>query len=252
MAMMCRVRLICRFPARESRCRTWSPEEASIGAVPFQDAKWPRSGNRVMSPTSTSSRAAPEGPMPCRSSSAGAGRGDQLAQLLVRGLLAGVDPFEVGDQLGGDPAPGLAGGVARSDLRQQCLGLGRGQVLLRPAGDQLQQQVVQLADHPGVVLTQRPAPVDQHPQHRELLVVDHRSQPGHPGPDQGDRVGVGGVGLAALTGREHPRPGRQLRRHVDDLLAGSKQPHRDVVADPVAALDRPHPVGRRSGRSRLT
>ena len=38
--MMCSTRLICRFPARDSRWRTWSPEEASIGAVPFQDAKW--------------------------------------------------------------------------------------------------------------------------------------------------------------------------------------------------------------------
>ena len=37
------------------------------GAVPFQEAKWARFGNRVMSPASTSSRAAPEGPMPCRS-----------------------------------------------------------------------------------------------------------------------------------------------------------------------------------------
>jgi hypothetical protein len=54
-------------------------------------------------------------------------------------------------------------------------------------------------------------------------------------------VGVGGVGLAALAGREHPRPGRQLGRDVDDLLAGSKQPHRDVVADPVASFDRPDP-----------
>ena len=35
-----------------------------MGAVPFQDAKWPRVGNLVMSPTSTSSRAAPLGPMP--------------------------------------------------------------------------------------------------------------------------------------------------------------------------------------------
>jgi hypothetical protein len=25
--------------ARDSRCRFWSPEEASKGAVPFQDAK---------------------------------------------------------------------------------------------------------------------------------------------------------------------------------------------------------------------
>ncbi|OLT36728.1 hypothetical protein BJF82_14350 [Kytococcus sp. CUA-901] len=54
-------------PLRESRWWVWSPEEASTGAVPVQDAKWLRSGKRVMSTTSTSSRAAPEGPMPCRS-----------------------------------------------------------------------------------------------------------------------------------------------------------------------------------------
>ena len=53
MILMCRSRLIRRFPARDSRCRTWSPENASISAVPFQDAKWPRSGNLVMSATST-------------------------------------------------------------------------------------------------------------------------------------------------------------------------------------------------------
>lgn len=38
-----------------------------MGAVPFQDAKCPRVGNLVMSPTSTSSRAAREGPVPCSS-----------------------------------------------------------------------------------------------------------------------------------------------------------------------------------------
>ncbi len=37
-----------------------------MGAVPFQEAKCPRSGNRVMSPISTSSRAAPDGPIPSR------------------------------------------------------------------------------------------------------------------------------------------------------------------------------------------
>ena len=137
-----------------------------MGAVPFQDAKWSRSGNRVMSPTSTSSRAAPEGPMPCRSSSLVPVAATSSRELLVGGLLPGVDPLQVGDQLGGDPAAGLAGDVAGPDLRQQCLGLGGGQVLLRPAGDQLEQQLVQLGDHPGVVLAQRAAPVDQHPQHR--------------------------------------------------------------------------------------
>ncbi len=33
-------------------------------AVRFHDAKWPFVGNRVMSPTSINSRAAPDGPMP--------------------------------------------------------------------------------------------------------------------------------------------------------------------------------------------
>lgn len=35
-----------------------------MGAVPFQEAKWFRSGNRVMSPTSTRGRAAADGPIP--------------------------------------------------------------------------------------------------------------------------------------------------------------------------------------------
>src|SRR5215472_13156668 len=59
MAMTWMTRLICRFPARESRCRTRSPEEASIGGVPFQEAKWALDGNRSMPPISTSRRAAP-------------------------------------------------------------------------------------------------------------------------------------------------------------------------------------------------
>jgi len=63
-AWMCSTRLICRLPLREIRCRSLSPEDASIGAVPFQDAKCALDGNRVMSPTSTNSLAAPEGPDP--------------------------------------------------------------------------------------------------------------------------------------------------------------------------------------------
>lgn len=46
--------------------------------------------------------------------------------------------------------------------------------LLDLHGIELQQQLVQLGGFAGVLLTQRPAPVDQEPQHRELLVVDHR------------------------------------------------------------------------------
>ena len=48
-----------RFPARESRWRVCCPLEASMGAMPFQEAKWPRLGKRVTSPTSARIRAAP-------------------------------------------------------------------------------------------------------------------------------------------------------------------------------------------------
>jgi hypothetical protein len=100
---------------------------------------------------------------------AGAGRSDELHKLHVCSFAALVDPLTVTDQLGGDPSPGLARGVTWWNLRQHRLGLCR--------WDQLQQQLVQVADHTGVVLTQGPAPVDQDP-NGELLVIDHWSQPG--------------------------------------------------------------------------
>jgi hypothetical protein len=61
--------------------------------------------------------------------------------------------------------------------------LGGGEVFLRPARDEFERQSVQLGDHPGVVLAQRPAPVGQDPQHCQLLIVDDGAQPGHPGGD---------------------------------------------------------------------
>jgi hypothetical protein len=84
----------------------------------------------------------------------------------------------------------------------------------------------------------RPTPTP----HRELLVVDHRPQPGHPDADQRDRVRVGGVGLAALTGGEDPGAGGQLGWDVDDLLVVGEQTVGGAVADAGAAFDRPYPV----------
>jgi hypothetical protein len=55
-------------------------------------------------------------------------------------------------------------------------------------------------------------------------------------------VRVDGVGLAALAGVEHPRPGGQLRGYVHHDLAVGDQTLSDVLADAVAALDRPDPV----------
>ena len=118
----------------------------------------------------------------------GAGGGEQFLEFFVSVLGTPVDPFEVADQFRGDPTSCFTDGVARSHLGEHGLCLGRGEVLLRPAGDELAQQLVQLGDHTGVILTERPAAVDQDPQQCEPLIVDHRSKTGQPGADQGDRV----------------------------------------------------------------
>ncbi|HEY5358041.1 MAG TPA: hypothetical protein VIJ82_10240 [Streptosporangiaceae bacterium] len=103
-------------------------------------------------------------------------------------------------------------------------------------------QPVQLADHAGVVLAQGSPPVSQDPQHRELLVIDGRAQPLHAGRGQRDRVRVGGIGLAALPCREQPRAGRQLGWHIHHMLTIGQKPVRDVPADALASLNRPHPL----------
>jgi hypothetical protein len=97
-------------------------------------------------------------------------------------------------------------------------------------------------DHLGVVLAQGPPPVSQDPQHRELRITGDGAQPLHAGSGQRDRVRVGGVGLAALPGGEHPRAGGQLGRHVHHLFTIGQKPVRQVPADALASLDRPHPL----------
>ena len=82
-----------------------------------------------------------------------------------------------------------------------------------------------------MVLAQGPAAVSQDPQHRQLLVIDDRAQAGHAGRGERDRMRVGGVGFAALTGGEHPGPGRQLGRDVHHMLTVGDQPPGDVPAD---------------------
>src|SRR2546423_9674716 len=128
--MMCRTRLICRLPARESRWRTWSPEDASMGAVPFQDAKWPpvRETNDRADLDQQSRGAGRADAVQVHQR--GAAGGDQFLEFFVGLLGTLVDPLEVSNQLRGHPAPGLAGRVARPDGGQQRLGLGSGQALL--------------------------------------------------------------------------------------------------------------------------
>jgi len=125
-----------RFPARESRCRAWLPQEASRGAVPFQEANRSRRGEPadaggVGEQPGGAGRA---GAVPVHQG--GSAGGDQPGGLLVQGpgLLAGR-PGPAG-QPGGEPAAGLAGQVPRPDRCQRCAGLPGGQELPGPAGQQ--------------------------------------------------------------------------------------------------------------------
>ena len=85
----------------------------------------------------------------------GPGRRDQGLETFLGGLLARVDPFQVGHQLGGDPFAVLAHGVTWADLGRQDLGLSSGEVLLGATGQHSQQDSVQLgwscgcAPHPS-------------------------------------------------------------------------------------------------------
>src|SRR4051794_36869378 len=60
-------------------------------------------------------------------------------------------------------------------------------------------------------------------------------------PQRGDtdRVRVGWVVLAAVTGVEHPHPRRQLRRDVDHWLAVRDEALRELTTDTLRSLDRP-------------
>jgi hypothetical protein len=63
---MCSAWLILRFPARDSRWRTWSPEDTPVGAVPLQLANLSLAANRETSPASARIRPAITGPIPNR------------------------------------------------------------------------------------------------------------------------------------------------------------------------------------------
>src|SRR6266487_433435 len=114
--MMCSTRLICRLPARDRRWRTWSPEEAPVGrgAVPRGEVRPVREPGHVAY---------------FRQEPGGSGRADavqvgqrggggleQVSQLFAGGFLALVDALQVADQLGRDPAPGLACRIPRADF----------------------------------------------------------------------------------------------------------------------------------------
>ena len=83
-------------------------------------------------------------------------------------------------------------------------------VLLHLPGSQLSQQPLQPIDHLDPLTGQLLPPVDQHPQHLQLLVVRQHAQAASADRDHRHGVRVVGVGLAVMAGVEQPHPALSL------------------------------------------
>ena len=102
--------------------------------MPFQEAKWPRSAKRLMSPMSPRRRAALDGPIPlspCRPLPVAA---TSSVSWVFAALIFLAGGGEFADQLGSQLAPCAPGDVAWPHDRERGACLLGGQEFLRPAG----------------------------------------------------------------------------------------------------------------------
>jgi hypothetical protein len=120
-----------------------------------------------------------------------------------------VDRHEFVDQLGCQPAAGLADDVTWTDGVEQGAGLLRGLELLCPAGHQFQQQVVQAADDLGAGPAELIAAVDQQSQRDGGVVHDLTQGLGCAGRLR-RRCGRRRVGLCVPDRWRRPAPGRTV------------------------------------------
>jgi len=89
------------------------------------------------------------------------------------------------------------------------------------------------------------ASVDQQPHHDQVVVdLDPPKPRVGRGVQRGQRhrPGIDQVSLSPVAHGKHPHLRRQLGRHINHDLTVVDQPVRDVLADAVSALDRPHPT----------
>jgi hypothetical protein len=136
----------------------------------------------------------------------------------------------------------LPGDVTRPYRGQHCLGLAGGDVAFGLPWQEFSQQSLEPVDRLDPASGQGFASVGEHPQRLELAVDLKHAQGRGADCDDRDRVGIAGVGLAVVAGVEMPDPCRELRRDIDDLLAGLEQPLGQRSSDTVGAFDRPDPV----------
>jgi hypothetical protein len=160
--------------------------------------------------------AASTGPIPNSSTQSHLGlghRGFEARLHLSDPLLQLAD---VDDQVSGQVPAGDRRNTGRSNLIEQRGGALGGEVSPGSAGDQVDQQRVQAVDGLGAGGDQVLARLGQQVQHHRLVLDPHLSQlRGALGGDR-HRDRVGSIALAAVADRQHPHPGGQLGRHIQD------------------------------------
>jgi len=166
-----------------------------------------------------------------------------VVRLVPVASTAALRRLSVIEQVDGELAAGLGCNSTGADRGEQCLGFAGGQIPLRTGGNQLHQQLVQMVHRLRAGLDQVTAPFAHQPQRDHLIVGHHLAQA--LGADRDDRDGarVTGVALAAVSDVEDPRPRRELRRNVEDLLPVGDQALRELNTHPAGAFDRPGPLG---------
>jgi len=151
----------------------------------------------------------------------------------------GIEASRLTDEIAGQQTsrPSRAGG--RSATTQQGGRGGGGEMRRHGAGDQVCEQGVQAIEHLGASGDQVVAAIRQQTERRRVALKHRGIQLGGAAGGQRGADGVGRIRLPAVSGREHPNPGGQLRRHVDDRLAVTEEPLGHGAAESAHVFDRP-------------
>ena len=136
-------------------------------------------------------------------------------------------------------------GAGRLESIQQIGGLACTHLPGDAPGHQLAQHRVQSAGGLVPSPTQIVVALGPHPHHRHVIVAADVFEGSGPQGGHRHRAGVVGVVLVGLPAGQQPHPGRQLGRHVHDVLPGGDKLLGQQVTQAARPFDRPRPLPER-------